>query len=247
MGKCRLARKLNNESGKSIFMALFLLLVCVVVSVVIVTVAVTSVMHVDDNKTSNQEYLACESAARLINDCLEEKKYTHTTIVGTYTYNNGWSSESYTPDPTESLVKGNLASFANTLSRAIKNDDGTSSKLELESGSFDITQDEMYKVSATYNLAQSSTEETLASGEKVKKYSLVILLETQNDEDSHGYRMKMTIPVTRSIPKATEGKLQNVECQRTGRNKHSYKHTFDTTTTTVTVTWSAATISEGWS
>ncbi len=239
-------KKLNNESGKSIFMALFLLLVCVVVSVVIVTVAVTSVMHVEDNKRAQQEYLACASAVELINDCVDNATYTHETIVGTYTYFSytswAYSTESYRPDPTEKTTSKGMKNFIESISKEIKADDGTTA---FSTGTFEITQGDMDSVNASYELLQASTEESLSSGEKVKKYNLTIYLEKPEDKDqgSHGYKLKMTIPITRSIKETTGGTLR-LSCQN---DWHSYEHDFDIAKTTVTVTWSKGSVSKGWS
>lgn len=205
MGK--LMRKLNNSSGKSIFMALLLLLVAVVVSVVIVTVAVTSVMHVQDNKTSQQEYLACASAAELIKDCVAGNTYTYTEMTGKYAYTKPTRNRSNTTTayetkndipPTEEVTptNGDMENFVKTISQVVRDKDWDSATGELyPEDSFTVKQsvnDIIYAVDVKCKLVKNSDKEN----QFLLKFKLSCA-----DESSEGYVMSMIIPLTKSFPK----------------------------------------------
>ena len=193
MGKL-IMRKLNNTSGKSIFMALLLLLVAVVVSVVIVTVALTSVMHVQDNKTSQQEYLACASAADLIKDCVAGSTYTYTNKTGTrfYKNKNGKGGKEFTVNEPESYTEtsevttdGEMKNFVTKVSRAIRDESWA-----MATGEFEINQTEVNGTNPV-NAEWKITYDTNS-----KKYNLKIYLSYQKDDSTNGYRMNMTIPIS---------------------------------------------------
>ena len=211
MGK--LMRKLNNKSGKSIFMALLLLLVAVVVSVVIVTVAITSVMHVQDNKTSQQEYLACASAADLIKDCVAGSTYTYTEMTGTYEYNKSVDyygnvtkgTETITITPTEEVtpVKGNMENFVKKVSQSIRDIDWLNSTGEFYNSEFTITQDKMSDVNVKCKVVKYSKHQN--------SFLLKLKLSTKAKDDSQGYVMSMVIPLTKSKPEKP-GDQQAYDC-----------------------------------
>ncbi len=253
----KLMRKLNNESGKSIFMALLLLLVAVVVSVVIVTVAVTSVMHVQDNKTSQQEYLACASAANLIKDCVAgseyEKVYTEWVANDSYTkyideIEDTSTSEKWTTNKTPKDMK----SFAEKI--AILN--GTTNP----SGKFtiSISNNTENNVTVDYKLITGEPKtDSERTGTTVTTYSLKFKLSAKHDENSNEYRMTMVVPITKTI--VTSSDTDNASCKKTG-SKHTYKlrwttyianHKFTKNETTTTITWQNANgtgiaITKGW-
>ena len=222
MGK--LMRKLNNENGKSIFMALFLLLVCVVVSVVIITVATTSVMHVEDNKTSNQEYLACASAAKLIEECVDGSEYTYEYWYGSYKYTKsrtrtgGWPGQSnytytygyeYLEKLTEKVVNSekkeefDLDNFVKSVSQAIRENSFEGAEWPKE---FQIKQNELYNVNVTCKIVHESTAQ-----DGTKKYDLRFKFSAQ-DEDSYGYYMSMVIPLTLTDESSKMDKTRSSEC-----------------------------------
>ena len=195
----RFARKLNNKSGNSIMMALLLLLVATVVSIVIVTVALTSTMHVDDNRTSQQEYLACVSAAEMLRDGLAGSTYTYTVKSGTFKYKDkvyNWDkrvyeeeeyNESYGPKTTKDTNATNkkLNNFVTKVSEAIR--DGSS--WITTSGTFKVSQtdiDANNPVEAYWKITQSSDT----------KFYLKIKLSYKENDESEGYRMTMKIPIT---------------------------------------------------
>ncbi len=258
----KLMRKLNNESGKSIFMALLLLLVAVVVSVVIVTVAVTSVMHVQDNKTSQQEYLACASAANLIKDCVAgseyEKVYTEWVANDSYTkyideIEDTSTSEKWTTNKTPKDMK----SFAEKIVEAILN--GTTNL----SGKFTISinNNTENNVTVDYKLITGEPKtDSERTGTTVTTYSLKFKLSAKHDENSNEYRMTMVVPITKKVTQNIEKNL-NESC-KTGKHTEtkgwgflSYtqkaSHDFTVKSTTTTITWQNAkgtgiAITKGW-
>ena len=197
----RFARKLNNKSGNSIMMALLLLLVATVVSIVIVTVALTSTMHVDDNRTSQQEYLACVSAAEMLRDGLAGSTYTYTVKSGTFTYKdyvrkssskgNKYEEKEYTEEtgtittPETKATNDNLNNFVTKVSEAIRDE----SSWITTSGTFKVSQtdiDANNPVEAYWKITKSDNT----------KFYLKIKLSYKQNDESDGYRMTMKIPIT---------------------------------------------------
>lgn len=259
MGKL-IMRKLNNTSGKSIFMALLLLLVAVVVSVVIVTVAITSVMHVQDNKTSQQEYLACASAADLIKDCVAGSEYVQT-------YTEWIANDKYTDDKdltektetsadwsTGKKPKG-MQAFAEEIVEPILK--GTNNP----QGEFTISVngDTNNKVTVDYKLVNVKTvNDPEKPNTTVTSYCLKFKLSSKYDEDSNEYRMTMVVPITKTVVTQSEKnqkqqcKLKSPHVKRGGYNRgETVSHNFTKDVTTTTITWENANgtgiaITKGW-
>ena len=239
MGK--LMRKLNNKSGKSIFMALLLLLVAVVVSVVIVTVAITSVMHVQDNKTSQQEYLACASAAEMLRDVLDESTYIQTDTKTTkYTYD--WYSYKYVAgEPTTSTTykagdtnRSEMAALIKYVSEGILKNETVAEK------DFTVKVSGMKpeEVTASVKLVSKGTN---SAGESA--YELRFKFYAQADSDSQGYRMSMVVPIVKGSPKVKA----DYNTRETYSRDEGYTYS-NVKETTITVTWggSGTKISKGW-
>ena len=186
---------------------------------VIVTVAVTSVMHVQDNKTSQQEYLACASAAELIKDCVAGNTYTYTEKTGTYTYNKSqdwWGNtetgtETKKIDPTEEITptNGDMENFVKTISRVVRDADWDSATGELYTeDSFTVKQsvnDIIYAVDVKCKLVKNSG---------IKNQFLLKFKLSCAGESSEGYVMSMVIPLTKSNPDAKDTK-GNYYCELT--------------------------------
>ena len=284
----RIARKLNNKSGNSIMMALLLLLVATVVSIVIVTVALTSTMHVTDNKQSQQEYLACVSAANMLRDGLNGSKYEYSTESGIttkkytlyepkyiYEYIYDYSEyEDYetiaetTPQPkTTSKI---LDDFVTSVSETIKSNTSEDPDVPLFTDrKFEITQADMYEVTATCKLAYvdkevrpgTATGNVTSLTTTIYNYDLKINLQTQADESSQGYRMSITIPISKSVEKKeytdsrtcqhTYWEQGNEHYNRKGKygSKTKKDHDFNMTKITTTYVWggNGTKISKGWS
>ncbi len=252
MKKLMLTRKLNNKNGKSIFMALFLLLVCVVVSVVIVTVAVTSVMHVEDNHTAQQDYLACSSAAELIKDSLAGGTFTSEVVTKWEArVSSGWNTVTETIEvsdatPDETPTANGMEEFFSSISRAIvDNTWSNSASSSLKDGTFDIEVDGLSTVKVSYKLVTNiKTNES---------YSLNLKLEVPESEKSYGYVMSMKIPIDKEVtkPSADSNRKETRDCAgyenwRGGTSYHTRynggtTHTFTPYIQTTTITWKDAT------
>ena len=79
-------KKLKNEQGMTILMALLLVLTAAVVSAVILSAALSAARRVNGDRTAQQNYLAVSSAAELVRDSIRTQKYvktvtTETTVV----------------------------------------------------------------------------------------------------------------------------------------------------------------------
>ena len=79
-------KKLKNEQGVTILMALLLVLTAAVVSAVILSAALSAARRVNSDRTAQQNYLAVSSAAELVRDSIRTQKYvktvsTETTVV----------------------------------------------------------------------------------------------------------------------------------------------------------------------
>ena len=79
-------RKLKNERGESILMALLLLLLASVISALILTAATSAAHHLRNDRKAQQNYLTVSSAAELIRDSVLNDSYkrvfTRTTTKG---------------------------------------------------------------------------------------------------------------------------------------------------------------------
>lgn len=72
-------KKLKNEQGVTILMALLLVLTAAVVSAVILSAALSAARRVNGDRTAQQNYLAVSSAAELVRDSIDQMRYTETT------------------------------------------------------------------------------------------------------------------------------------------------------------------------
>lgn len=69
-------KKLKNERGESILMALLLLLLASVISALILTAATNAAHHLRNDRKAQQNYLTVSSAAELIRDSILQERYT---------------------------------------------------------------------------------------------------------------------------------------------------------------------------
>ena len=71
-------KKLKNNSGATILMALLLILLAMAVGAAILTVAVSAAQHMKSDREAQQNYLTVSSAAELIRDSIAGDKYERT-------------------------------------------------------------------------------------------------------------------------------------------------------------------------
>ena len=82
-------KKLKNNSGATILMALLLILLAMAVGAAILTAAVSAAHHMNSDREAQQNYLTVSSAAELIRDSIAGDKYertmteTHTAVRDT--------------------------------------------------------------------------------------------------------------------------------------------------------------------
>ena len=67
-------KKLKNEQGVTILMALLLVLTAAVVSAVILSAALSAARRVNGDRTAQQNYLAVSSAAELVRDSIDQMR-----------------------------------------------------------------------------------------------------------------------------------------------------------------------------
>lgn len=77
-------KKLKNNSGATILMALLLILLAMAVGAAILTAAVSAAHHMKSDREAQQNYLTVSSAAELIRDSIAGDKYER-TMTETYT------------------------------------------------------------------------------------------------------------------------------------------------------------------
>ena len=71
-------KKLKNNSGATILMALLLILLAMAVGAAILTAAVSAAHHMKSDREAQQNYLTVSSAAELIRDSIAGDKYERT-------------------------------------------------------------------------------------------------------------------------------------------------------------------------
>ena len=74
-------KKLKNDQGVTILMALLLVLTAAVVSAVILSAALSAARRVNGDRTAQQNYLAVSSAAELVRDSIRTQKYVRTVTT----------------------------------------------------------------------------------------------------------------------------------------------------------------------
>ena len=141
-------KKLKNNSGATILMALLLILLAMAVGAAILTAAVSAAHHMKSDREAQQNYLTVSSAAELIRDSIAEDKYertmteTHTANTdeeGHTTYTVSYSTNVNYPtgimgqwlsacieDGSENVQYASLKDFKDTIEVDLKIDEDTS-------------------------------------------------------------------------------------------------------------------------
>ncbi len=217
-------KKLQKESGKSILMAMLLLLVATVVSVVIVTVALSSVMQINENRRSQQEYLTCISAAELVRDGINGSRYEHILIE--YTPKSRWY-------PSRTSVEEATATSAVMKAFVEKASE------KIVSHSFSVTDEVLLTENMTVSVSDMEPEEVTAALKLIctqsGAYEVQMNFEAKTDENSQGYRMNMKIPISVA------------ESETNTEETFDRFYTYNVSTTTTTVSWGKGAITKGWS
>ena len=141
-------KKLKNNSGATILMALLLILLAMAVGAAILTAAVSAAHHMKSDREAQQNYLTVSSAAELIRDSIAGDKYertmteTHTANTdeeGHTTYTVSYSTNVNYPtgimgqwlsacieDRSENVQYASLKDFKDTIEVDLKIDEDTS-------------------------------------------------------------------------------------------------------------------------
>ena len=141
-------KKLKNNSGATILMALLLILLAMAVGAAILTAAVSAAHHMKSDREAQQNYLTVSSAAELIRDSIAGDKYertmteTHTANTdeeGHTTYTVSYSTNVTNPtgimgqwlsacieDGSENVQYASLKDFKDTIEVDLKIDEDTS-------------------------------------------------------------------------------------------------------------------------
>lgn len=141
-------KKLKNNSGATILMALLLILLAMAVGAAILTAAVSAAHHMKSDREAQQNYLTVSSAAELIRDSIAGDKYertmteTHTANTdeeGHTTYTVSYSTNVNYPtgimgqwlsacieDGSENVQYASLRDFKDTIEVDLKIDEDTS-------------------------------------------------------------------------------------------------------------------------
>ncbi len=253
MIKVDLKRKLNNNEGKTILMALFLLLVAIVVSVVIIGAATTAAHQLNDNKDAQQAYLTASSAAQLFRDEIEGRTYTKSVIKYTKT-----NSNPYAPDKEDAVtnptVSGELKPLIESVLTKIMADtttDGTfeysvppsDNKVVLKSSSGDSFDEVYIDVNVTGGLLSEGSSESISN----YSYNMIITFEVKGEDDEQGYKLTLRIPITKKTSTTTANN-QSVTYEYTYTDMWGNSHTvtrtgrYNTTTTTTNITFGSGTM-----
>lgn len=172
-----LRKKLHNETGSSMLMALLFLLVAILVSVVILSAAISATAAVRSDQAQQQAMLTVSSAAELLRDSLasEEGSYKEiTTFV--YPYNAKYGTP--TTSKTTQEASGN---FSEILNNAVKFLGQYPSAIS--SGTYTIEAQGLESVSMNLKITYSQEDST---------YKLRAEFENITDSD-HTCRMVLTM------------------------------------------------------
>ena len=141
-------KKLKNNSGATILMALLLILLAMAVGAAILTAAVSAAHHMKSDREAQQNYLTVSSAAELIRDSIAGDKYErtmtethtantdeegHTTSTVSYSTNVNYPTgimgqwlSACIEDGSENVQYASLKDFKDTIEVDLKIDEDTS-------------------------------------------------------------------------------------------------------------------------
>nr|WP_295309180.1 hypothetical protein [uncultured Blautia sp.] len=108
----KIKKKLQSKQGTSIFFGLLLFLIASILSTVMLSASVTAVKSVESDRKTEQSYLTCSSAAKMLRDaiqntCVVYKRTIVTSGTQTIEDTSTWSSES----KDETIAKSKFAEF----------------------------------------------------------------------------------------------------------------------------------------
>ena len=173
-------KKLKNNSGATILMALLLILLAMAVGAAILTAAVSAAHHMKSDREAQQNYLTVSSAAELIRDSIAGDKYertmteTHKTLrdeAGNITGENVSYSTNVTKptgimgawlsacieDGSENVQYASLKDFKDTIEVDLKIDEDTS--LRTVTAAFSAQKDGQIQVQLSLKPEEGKTDD----------------------------------------------------------------------------------------
>ena len=235
MLKEKIKRKLSSRQGTSIFFGLLLFLAASILSVVIINGAVTTVKRVASDRKTEQNYLSCSSAAKLLREKIEQTTITQTTVVRsaeggtetTVTWTTGTENANSETTPFEEILKKHIQTLAETPEASTSQSVSFKWKLSVKqaatSGKSDVED-----VFAKCTISKGQNSDSSSGDSQDAEYDISILLTTGDGNDS----CQMVLSLNGSVAKV--GPVNGTEGDGT-----------NTSTTTTTYTWTAKDIIYG--
>lgn len=226
-------KKLKNERGESILMALLLLLLASVISALILTAATNAAHHLRNDRKAQQNYLTVSSAAELIRDSILQESYTRVwEKVTTYTKDDAGT---YVPkEEKTTLAPGKFTGIMRAwLAAGIENNENEGARYASVTGCQDTIkvdvpikgEDGLQTVQAEFTMDKDTANITV-------KLSLLPPdgQESAGTESSAAEDCRMTLKIT--------GNVMPEEVINTNDEKTIEKYT-------TTINWSGAKITKG--
>ena len=187
-----LRRKLHDQRGVSMLMALLLMLVALMVSAVVVAGASSAVSALRTDQKQEQAALTVTSAAELIRNSFlaSDMKYVSTTVSYEFYYNPNQNTSSTTTQTIPAELA--FSDFANYAIGRLRDGQPVLNRVY----TFHLEDDRVSDVTATFSM----TYDTLDSGET--SYVLTAALES-TDPDAP-YRMTLVMPSVSSAARSAE-------------------------------------------
>ena len=238
MLKEKIKRKLSSRQGTSIFFGLLLFLAASILSVVIINGAVTTVKRVASDRKTEQNYLSCSSAAKLLREKIEQTTITQTTVVKSKPGSTGTPESKVTWTTGTENASSSTKSFEEILEKHIEDLAGTSEASTSQSTSFkwklSVKQaatsgkSDVEDVFAKCTISKGQNSDSSSGDSQDAEYDISILLTTGEGNDS----CQMVLSLNGSVAKV--GPVNGTEGDGT-----------NTSTTTTTYTWTAKDIIYG--
>lgn len=233
-------KKLKNERGESILMALLLLLLASVISALILTAATNAAHHLRNDRKAQQNYLTVSSAAELIRDSILQESYTRVWEKVT-TYKKDDAAGTYVPEKEETkLLPGQFTGIMKAwLAAGIENNTNEGAQYASVTGCQDTIkvdvpikgEDGLQTVQAEFTMDKDTANITV-------KLSLLPPdgQESTRTESSAAEDCRMTLTMKGAVSKKDESPAGGSISEANGTKIEKY---------TTTINWSGAKITKG--
>lgn len=180
-------KKLNNQRGASLMLALLLLMVATMVSTVILTAVASVSKHIKNDRETQQEYLNVISAAELLRDEILKSKYER---VETKTYERTDSSKdewTYRDTVKSETSAGEMGLMGQWLASCIDSDSGELKDFSDDFITIDVwngTSKAIETVYASFRIEIGSTAGAEDSSTQTTYFDIIISLTNKNPKES---------------------------------------------------------------